>query len=277
MIKNSLNKISMACRLICCLFILGCSSLKKITDYKVQKNIVYKTIDGLNLKANLYLPEKEGLKPAVVVLHGGGWTNKSGDLESVSKDLAAQGFVVFSPDYRLAPKYKFPAALDDVKDAMKWLQSKSSEFQIDKERISGWGYSAGAHLILLVGLDPANGFKAIVGGGTPADLTVWPKSPLVTDFLGDSLEKQPDLWKKASPVNYVRADSPPVFLYHGEWDKIVEVGQMQRMKEALEAKGHKVETHTVSYMGHLATYLLSQESVDLGVNFVKTKIGIKNN
>lgn len=249
-------------------FVMGCSTLRGQLAFSTQKDVVYKSVDGVDLKGKLFLPAMQGLKPAVVVVHGGGWKNKAGDMESICKFLAKEGYVVFRPDYRLAPKNKYPDAVTDIQDAIGWLRSNANQYEIDARKISGWGYSAGAHLILLAGLDPEANLVAIVAGGTPADLTVWPEASLVKGFLGQNFQENPELWRQASPINHVNSQSPPVFLYHGEWDKIVEVGQMDKMQKALQQKHVPTETYRVPWMGHIAVYFFSQKSIDSGVEFI---------
>jgi len=259
--------------LSCLLFFqTGCGSLASSSTYSVQKDLVFKSVDGVDLKGDLYEPAEKGAKPAVLVVHGGGWDKKTGDMESLCRDLAQAGFVVFNTDYRLAPGSLYPKAVDDVRDSLTWLKAHAEKFEIDPRRISGWGYSAGAHLILLVGLDPSQGLKALVAGGTPADLTAWPDSPLVLKFLGVPRDSHLALWQEASPVNHVEKNSPPVFLYHGEWDHLVEIEQMNKMKAALGSKGVPVETFQVPMMGHVAVYLFSQKSVDKGIEFIKARV-----
>ncbi len=258
--------------ILCGGLITGCSSLQKSYEYKIREDIVYKTADGKPILGDIYIPEKSGPKAAVLVVHGGGWTNKAGDMKGICKDLAKSGFVVFRIDYRLAPDSRYPKSVEDVRDAIKWLKQNSGEFEVNPEKMAAWGYSAGANLILLAGLDPKMGLKAIVSGGTPADLTAWPNSPLVFKFIGSALADKPEVWKLASPVNHVEDRSPPVFLYHGEWDHVVEHEQMEKMRKALESKKISVQTHTVSYMGHLAVYVFSQESIDLGIKFLNTHL-----
>lgn len=258
-----------------CIFLFGCSTFRQIESYQIQKEIVFKTVENLELKGDLYVPEKKGPKPAVLVVHGGGWSKKSGDMEALSRRLAREGFVVFNISYRLSPKNLFPKAVEDVQDALTWLQKNASQYQIDPNQISGWGYSAGAHLILLVGLNPERNLRAIIAGGTPADLTAWPNSPLVNDFLGYSLKDQPELWKEASPIYHVKENSPPVFLYHGAWDKIVEIEQMHKMEKALKAKNIPVETFTVPLMGHIAVYFWSEDSIDRGVAFIDKHLNVQ--
>lgn len=241
---------------------LGCSS------YKVKRDVVFKTVGGTELKLDFFSPETQGPHPAVVVVHGGGWKNRSGDMENVCKHLAKAGYIAVNTTYRLAPKALYPAAVEDVRDAIQWVHGHASEYDIDANRVSGWGYSAGANLILLAGLDPAMKLRSIVSGGTPAKLVVWPDSPLVNNFIGHSITDRRDLWEAASPVNYVKKNSPPVFLYHGAWDKLVEPNQVQFMTDALKAQGVKTESYLAPAQGHITTYFFSGESVERGIRFI---------
>ncbi len=249
-----------------------CSSTNRDQNYRIVKNLILKSVDDFNIVGDVYIPKVPGKKPAVVVVHGGGWENRSGDMRNVCDALARAGFVVLNTTYRLAPKAVYPKAVDDVREAFSWLKQNADKYEIDSTNISGWGYSAGAHLILLAGIDGSLGLKSIVAGGTPSDLTVWPKSKLVKQFMGTDLEKNQTLWREASPVNHVTAKSPPLFLYHGEWDKLVEHGQMLRMRDAMLKQNRHVETHTVNSLGHVFVYLFSNESVQRGIAFIKSQI-----
>lgn len=237
--------------------------------YEVEKNIVFKTVEQENLTIDVYTPTQKGLKPGVIVVHGGGWKARSGDMTRICENLAEAGFVAFNITYRLAPKHLFPKPIEDVKDAVSWVKSHAAKYEVDPAQLSGWGYSAGSHLILMAGLKPELGLKALVVGGTPADLTVWPDSDMVKGLLGVGYKENPSLWKQASPVNFVEKKSPRVFLYHGSWDKLVEVEQMYKMETALKAQGVEVETLKINYLGHIAVYLLSQKSIDEGIRFLK--------
>lgn len=253
--------------------LLTSCALFRSHDFEIKKDIVFKTIETATLTGDLYLPLKNsGLRPAVLVVHGGSWTKRAGDMESICRDLANAGFVAFNVTYRLAPASLFPKPVDDIKDAVVWLKENATNYNIDSQKIAAWGYSAGSHLILLAGIDGNLGLKAFVAGGTPADLTAWPQSPLVKTFLGVSMGENPDLWKKASPVNHVTNHSPPVFLYHGAWDDLVEPEQMEKMAQAMKSKNREVETYTVSLLGHIGVYLFSQSSVDRGIDYLKTKL-----
>ena len=255
------------------LALVACASLRSGEPYSRQSGVVYKEVDGQALAGDIYLPNKPGLKPAVVVVHGGGWTNRSGDMTGISKRLAKAGFVVYNITYRLAPAHRHPAQRNDVANALAWLHDNADKYQIDPERIGGWGYSAGAHLILLAGLDRQAPpyLSGIVAGGTPADLTAWPNSPLVYKLIGKTLTEAEPQWLEASPVNHVSTQSPPVFLYHGEWDKLVEPEQMAFMADALSRKGVPVETHTVAWQGHIGAYFFAGGAERKAVEFFKAQ------
>jgi acetyl esterase/lipase len=253
----------------------ACASFPSTARYNARetRGLVYKTAGGVDLKADIFSPVGvSGAKPAVLVVHGGSWASRTGDMEWICRDLARAGFVAVNITYRLAPQFRFPAPVDDVRDAGAWIRAHAAELEVDPNRVAAWGYSAGANLVMLAGLDPAAGFRAVVSGGTPANLVPWPDSPVVIDYLGSPLAGHEALWKKASPVNSVRSDSPPVFLYHGASDQIVGPEQEAMMEEALRANGVAHESYLAPHMGHFLVYLFSQESFDRGADFLKRKL-----
>ena len=256
-------------------FNFGCSTLMKKTDFTVQKNITYKTLGTQELKGDFYLPEGGEKKPAVIVVHGGGWDTRAGQMREICLDLARSGFVVYNITYRLAPASLYPASVEDVRDAIQFVYDHADQYLVDRERLGAWGYSAGAHLVSLVGLNPANHIKSVVAGGTPGDFLAWPHSPIVGKYIGKTLQEAPDTWKEASPVYHIRSDSPPMFFYHGRLDHLVEVEQMYKMKAALDAKHVEVETYEAHWLGHIFTYLFSQKSIDLGVNFLEKHLALR--
>jgi acetyl esterase/lipase len=264
---------------IATLFVAACAGtkLKGSTEYAYQQNVIYKTIDAQRLGGDLYIPRSPGLKPAVVVVHGGGWTSRTGDMSGISEKLARAGFVVYNITYRLAPEHRFPSQVNDVSAALEWLYAHAEDYQIDKDNISGWGYSAGANLILLAGLDrkQAPFLSSIIAGGTPADLTVWPNSAMVAKLIGEPMKNAEAAWREASPVNHVNSKSPPVFLYHGEWDKLVGPEQMAFMKRALDEKNIPVETYSVDFLGHFAVYALARGAESRGIEFVRERTNLK--
>lgn len=254
---------------------LGCSNLSTKTNYKIQKDISFDP-EQPQLKGDAYIPEQraEGSLaasyPMVLVIHGGGWDSRAGDMESICKDLARRGFVAFNMTYRLAPEVHYPAPLQDARAALNYLRQNAVKLGGDAEQIFVWGYSAGAHLALMLGFENPNEVKGIVAGGSPTDFTRYPDSPIITKFIGKTYQSAPQLWQEASPVTHVTVKAPPVFMYHGKNDDLVGIDQMQLMKEKLEQNKVPVKTKTVGFWGHALTYFFSQESVDEGIQWLES-------
>ena len=105
--------------------------------------------------------------PAVVVIHGGGWSGgKRQDMTPIAKQITAHGYVAPTISYRLAPKHRFPAQIEDVKAAVRYLRAHAKELNIDPKRIGAMGVSAGAHLSLMLGtMDSEDGLEG--DGGNP--------------------------------------------------------------------------------------------------------------
>ena len=124
-------------------------------DTADKKVFVYKTVDGHEIKANIFLPEKNGLHPVLVYFHGGGFIfgNRDQGLHNQLKEkFLKENFAVVSADYRLAPETKLNEILKDVQDLIKWLREKGlQEFNIDTNKIAVVGGSAGGYLALSTG------------------------------------------------------------------------------------------------------------------------------
>jgi len=241
-------------------------------NFEIKKDLVFKKGEGFELKGDIYEPRGAGLHPGVIVVHGGGWTRRQGDMTGICRDLANAGFVAFNITYRLSPKNHYPAPAEDVRSAIDWFKSHAQEYQVDPERLAGWGYSAGSHLLLLAAIDGSAGLKAIVVGAAPTDLTPWSGSSLIRDFIGAEEKDKPELWKAASPVFHVTEKSPPLFMYHGGADWLVWPHQMEEMAEAMRAKNRPVETHLDPYKGHFTVYLFGQKWVDMGVKYLSDRL-----
>ena len=113
-----------------------------------QSSVEYSNPHGEHLKLDLAQPKPiDGLAPAVVCIHGGGWAGGGREgWDDVCKQLAARGYVAITVTYRLAPKYVFPAQIDDVKAAVRWLRANAERLKVDPNRIGAVGDSAGGHL-----------------------------------------------------------------------------------------------------------------------------------
>lgn len=233
------------------------------------------------LHADVYVPKTDGPLPAVLLVHGGGWHGgKPSHTELIAEKLARRGFVVVNATYRLAPAARFPAPVRDLQQALHWMRRNAAELRLDPARIGVWGYSAGAHLVSLVGLlapgdalyDPELRVRAIVAGGVPADLRKFRGGSLVPAFLGEKWSADSRVYRDSSPVAYVRPDSPPVFLYHGGADRLVRPDQAIDFKAALDAAGVRSELYLMPGLGHVMANLLDGPAVQRGADFLDREL-----
>jgi acetyl esterase/lipase len=168
-------------------------------------------------------------------------------------------------DYRLAPDHKFPAMIEDVKCAVRYLRAHADEYNLDPERIGAIGGSAGGHLVALLGVtDPSAGFevgeyldyssrvKAVVSISGFSDLTPPFTAKLPFDRMsvfGTTKQSDP-IFRQASPVKHVTADDPPFLLIHGEKDETVPINQSDILYRQLLETGLDVEFIRVKNAGH---------------------------
>ena len=175
-------------------------------EYEVFNNEIFASPSGVDLKADIFVPHKGKPKegyPAVVLIHGGGWTNGSKEqMTPIAERLVRSGFSVMNISYRFAPKYHWPAQLEDCQMALKWFRGQSDRFAIDTNKVASFGYSAGAHLALMMaytGIDSDQRIQAVVDGAGPVDFADFPDSPLVKQLMGGSFKKIPEAYRNASP------------------------------------------------------------------------------
>ncbi len=245
---------------------------------RVIENLVYTPGDWQQpLDGDLYLPARDGPLPVVLVVHGGGWSSRSReDMTGLSRSLARRGYAVFNIAYRFAPRYTYPAQLQDLQQALLWLGANAARYRLDSARINTWGYSSGAHLAALVaGIDAAapSGAElprvnAVVAGGIPADLRKYEKSPLVTRFMGGYRDEMPARYAEASPAAHISAGDPPVFIYHGSLDTLVTPDQATDYYEALRAAGIDAELYLQSLRGHVTMFLFGGTAESRAIDFL---------
>ncbi|MEY3897506.1 MAG: hypothetical protein RLZZ214_3027 [Verrucomicrobiota bacterium] len=243
-------------------------------NHVVTRNLVYTPADWpVPVMGDLYRPRNAPPAPAVLLVHGGGWTGKDGrwQMDPIAEKLAKRGYVVLNVTYRLAPRWTYPAPVEDLQQAVKWMRANAVEHGIDPERIAVFGYSAGGYLAALTGLieGPADSqIRAIVTGGAPTDLTFYPGGDLVPQFLGGTQQQIPERFREASPVNYVTRSSPPMFVYQGEGDELVKPEHAWAMISELERNGVPHETFWLPGRDHIAAFLLPGDSVNAAIRFL---------
>lgn len=215
------------------------SSPAEETRLVIQDGIAYRGGGNPAWQLDLAMLEPSGpeLRPALVIVHGGGWnagSRRSRPYRRMLAEFALQGYVTISIDYRFLREAPMPEMVEDVRCAVRWLRAHAGEYGVDPDRIGAFGHSAGAHLAMMLGIGDAappaeddcewDGYPsdvaAIAGGSTP---TVLPSR------FGDS--------ERFSPASHVSAEMPPLLLIHGTADPIVPIGPVDEYVEALQDAG----------------------------------------
>lgn len=253
----------------------GQGSLPAVRDgYAVTRDLIY-TPPGWpeKIPADLYRPRTPGLHPAILLVHGGGWTGGDGrwQMEPIARQLAKRGYVVLNVTYRMAPKYIFPAPLEDMEEAVKWLRANAAREGIDPERIGAYGYSAGGYLAAMAAYkkEPVDlRIRALVAGGTPSNLAFYPGGDLVPQFLGGTRREIPRVFYEASPVNYITSRSPPTFVYNAVEDRLVPPEHAWATIGALEKHDVPHEMYWIGKRGHIAAFLFPADAVNRAITFL---------
>jgi len=230
--------------------------------------------------ARITAPDRfDGEAPATIYVHGGAWIR--GDkseggfiIDEIGPALLAAGFEVVAVNYRLGPAARWPAQIEDLKCAVRYLRAHAAALHIDPARIGAWGHSAGGHLVSLLGLtgpsagwdtgpyeDESSRIEAVVDIAGPSDLTTL-STEGASGFVRDSFVSLlgpvsaaalPQALVDASPVHYVTAGAPPFLIFHGDQDTIVYPQQSEELAAALEAKRVPVQLVIVKGAGHALT------------------------
>ncbi|MEG4489975.1 alpha/beta hydrolase [Microcoleus sp. D3_18_C4] len=220
-----------------------------IRDVRIDRAIVFANPDGVSLQLNLYRPMQIGKYPAIITLYGGAWQRGNADAnEEFSRYMAAQGYCVVAIDYRHAPKYRFPAQLDDVQAALSYIKTHAGDWSIDRDRIALMGRSAGAHLAMLTAYDSSVlPVRAVVNYYGPNDLIRGYNDPPFPDainvravlraFLGGTPDELNELYRRASPINYIKPNLPPSLLVYAGRDHIVQPKFGRSLYQRLRATG----------------------------------------
>jgi len=216
-----------------------------------HKDLTYRTINGVDLKLDVYEQPNAKPSPVVIYWHGGAWWKGQRPAEYGSfRALLDMGFSVVSVDYRLTGVALAPAAVQDVRCSLAWVNKNAADYHFDTTRIVAYGTSAGGHLALMAGFLPPN------NPIDPTDCGPIPHVAAVMDYYGIPdvkgvitsgipLSKSTARWlggadnltlaTQMSPITYLRATLPPVFIAHGDADPTVPNQQTVALKKSLES------------------------------------------
>ena len=236
-----------------------------------EKNIEYSNPDDQHLQLNMARPkEGAGPFPAVICIHGGGF--RAGTREGFNElclQLAERGYVAVTVSYRLAPKYQFPAAVYDVKAAVRWMRANAEKYQIDPDRIGTTGGSAGGHLAQFLGVtsgvkkfegdggnaEYSSSVKCVVNFYGPSDFTksydasVDAKDVLPL-FLGGNLQQERHRHIESSPLYWVTPEAAPTLFVHGTKDAYVAHEQAEWIVDRMKAADVEATLMTIEDGDH---------------------------
>ena len=240
-----------------------------------EPNVIYGMYSGLALLMDVYKPAQPN-GYGIIFISGSGWhTSEEWGVEPLAKGgqtklyapvLVKAGYTVFSLSHRAAPRFRYPAAVEDAQRAVRFVRHNAQRFGIRPERIGAVGGSSGGHLALMLGTldgagdptskDPVSQTSAkvqcVVARAAPADLATMASAATVASFLGG-----PPPFRSpapASPVTYVSADDPPTLLIHGDADKSVPYDQSERMLALLTKAGVTSKLLRIPGGGHGPTF-----------------------
>jgi acetyl esterase/lipase len=274
------------CLLLACLFAgSGLGAVVQSVPVHEEKvtvlhNLRYRDGPSKQWTLDLAMPKAsdEKLRPAIVVIHGGGWLE--GDKSSFASrehgvpgnivDFAALGFVAATINYRLSAEAPYPAALEDCQGAIRWLRAHAGEYHIDPNHIGVYGNSAGGHLAMLLGMqskkgdregpgphrDQSSRVQAVASDSGPIDLLYQHQHnqlrQVVSQFMGGPPEgARLETYRKASPAYQIAADTPPLLLIYGGADEQVPVATADQFVTALGRAGLKdVTYHRLAFVDH---------------------------
>lgn len=223
-----------------------------------------------SLSGDLYLPAQDSVdtRPAVVLVYGGGWRTGDRSQQKVyGLALAKAGFVCLATDYRWSTEARWPAQLNDVKTAIRWLRAHAEDLNVDHERIAISGNSSGGHLALMAAAVPDDSTATSSAPGeyqefsseVSAVCAFYPPTRLfsldeesVDDTVSSLLgaDASIDDLERASPLGYASQAFPPTLLLCGSDDLRVPVEHTCQMHEALKNAGNTAELHLFAGLGH---------------------------
>ncbi len=263
---------------------------------RVEADVTYATVAGTELKLDLYYPPEGAPKTeaAVVVIHGGAWmggTRK--DMRDLSMQIAKRGMLAASVQYRLAPKSIWPAMLDDVQTATRYLRTNASKLGFNPNRIGATGASAGGHLAVFLGSRETRDLKPEhfpgVSSRAHAVFDIFGPTDMTKDFpanldvmfqlvLGKPKAEASEAIRDASPINFINKDTAPTFIYQGLADPLVHPNQSRYLEDKLKSLGIPVQAVYLKDVQHNVPVENPKvrEAVEQGIEWLATHLTKRN-
>jgi acetyl esterase/lipase len=246
-------------------FIAACSPLSLYNRLAPRDAGAHKVVQDIAFGADqrqrldVYRP-KGAVKPQIIIfIYGGSWSSgKRQDYGFIANVFAARGYVTVLPDYRLVPKVRFPAFIDDGAAAVAWITKNAATYGADPRQIFLIGHSAGAYTVAMLGLDAtylkkasvdASNIRGVIGLAGPYDFYPFDVQATI-DAFGQTAEPL-----TTQPITYVRADAPPMLLLHGAADKTVRPRNSESLGQKLRDIGALVDTKIYPKLNHVSLLL----------------------
>jgi len=246
------------------------------------KTLTYVKFADTALTLDFYPSQIAGAKPCIIVVHGGSWAvGDSKQLPELNSYLAAKGYNIAAINYRLAPKYKTPAPVEDLRGAIAYLKQHADELHIDTTKFVLLGRSAGAQIALLAAYTiHEQGLKGVIDFYGPADM-VWgysiPSNPLIMDsrkvmedYIGGTYKQVPQKYFNCSPIEFVNRESVPTLIIHGGTDVLVATEHSRRLNLKLQQNGIKHYYLKLPWATHGFDYNLNGPGGQLSTYAVET-------
>ncbi|MBL9205701.1 MAG: alpha/beta hydrolase [Opitutaceae bacterium] len=229
-----------------------------VGEARLMRDVEYGRAGDVRLLLDASTPAGNGPFPVAILVHGGGWSGgtKSGtekrgsgaDITPWFSTFTDAGFVWFSIDYRLAPTHRWPAQLEDVQTAIRWVKAHAADFGGDPARVVLVGHSAGGHLALhaAVVADEATRVQAVVGYAPVSDLEFDSEvrggpSVSLQNLFNLTRELTPETrarLRTVSPIGHVKPGLPPMLILHGDADRTVPIAMTRRFEERMLTAGN---------------------------------------
>jgi acetyl esterase/lipase len=225
--------------------------------YTTQLNVVY---SASGQKLDVFKPVGGTGHVIIILVHGGGWRSQDkATMGWLGRLFAAYGVTALSVDFRQSPKHQFPAAFNDVRDAVTYAKANARRLDSDPDKVVLMGYSSGANLAALVGLHDSVDVRGVVSAVCVYDLRTV-TNPYMRSDIADYMGKTP--WGYGSPINLVSPGDPATLIQLGQFDDLATPEQAHRMSAALRAQN--VPTTVLSYpTGHGLQPLVGTATVDM--------------
>lgn len=260
-----------------------------------RPDVVYATYGKVERRLQIILPQRGGHRfPLIVFIQGSAWRKQDvySGIPNLSQ-IAAKGYVIASVEIRDTDIAPFPAAVEDVKCAIRFMRKHADEYGIDPRRVAVWGDSSGGHLALMTGLtigeynnglysEQSDDVCAVVDYYGVTDLLTLGKYNDILDhdapdspeglFIGGRVQEHKELAKKASPIHQnLNKELPPVLIVHGDRDVIVHVNQSIEMYKALKEHGQRAMFYKVLGADH-GVGIWSPQVLDMTEKFLSANL-----